>query len=134
LQRKPTEAELAAKLGVDIDRWRAMMLDPRIVVLVSASSRSNENDDQVTDFPGKPEAQPDSICEREQMRVVLEEVKKTLPERHQQVVALYYENEMTMTEIGERIGVNASRVSQIHKVALKKMMVRLRAKGIQSGY
>ncbi len=132
LQRKPTEAELAAKLGVDIDRWRAMMLDPGVAGLVSASSLSNEND-QTADFLSKPESQPDSICAREQMREVLEEAKKTLPERHRQVVALYYENEMTMTEIGQMIGVNASRVSQIHKVALKKMMIRLRAKGIQSG-
>ena len=134
LQRKPTEAELAEKFGVDIDRWRAMMLDPGIAGLVSASSLSNENEDQTASFPGRPEAQPDSICARAQIREVLEEAKKTLPERHQQVVALYYENEMTMTEIGQKIGVNASRVSQIHKVALKKMMIRLRAKGIQSGY
>jgi DNA-directed RNA polymerase specialized sigma subunit len=37
LQRPPTEAELAAKLGVDIDRFRHMMLDLRNSGLVSAS-------------------------------------------------------------------------------------------------
>jgi RNA polymerase sigma factor FliA len=133
LQRAPTEAEVAAKLGMDVDRWRTMMLDLRNVGLVSASTRSNENEDlPAPDFPGKPEAQPDSICAREQLRGVLGEAMKTLPERYQKVVVLYYTNEMTMKEIGGVLGINESRVSQIHKSALEKMMVVLQASGIQS--
>jgi RNA polymerase sigma factor FliA len=133
LQRAPTEAEIAAKLGMDVDRWRTMMLDLRNVGLVSASTRSNENEDlPAPDFPGKPEAQPDSICAREQLRGVLGEAMKTLPERYQKVVVLYYTNEMTMKEIGGVLGINESRVSQIHKSALEKMMVVLQANGIQS--
>ncbi|MGA3186177.1 MAG: FliA/WhiG family RNA polymerase sigma factor [Bryobacteraceae bacterium] len=133
LQRAPTEAEVAAKLGMDVDRWRTMMLDLRNVGLVSASTRSNENDDlPAPDFPGKPEGQPDSICAREQLRGVLGEAMKTLPERYQKVVVLYYTNEMTMKEIGGVLGINESRVSQIHKSALEKMMVVLQANGIQS--
>ena len=46
-----------------------------------------------------------------------------LPERYQKVVFLYYTNEMTMKEIGDVLGVNESRISQIHKLALKKMAV-----------
>ena len=133
LQRAPTEAEIAAKLGMDVDRWRTMMLDLRNVGLVSASTRSNENEDlPAPDFPGKPEAQPDSICAREQLRGVLGDAMKTLPERYQKVVVLYYTNEMTMKEIGGVLGINESRVSQIHKSALEKMMVVLQANGIQS--
>jgi RNA polymerase sigma factor for flagellar operon FliA len=37
-----------------------------------------------------------------------------------------------MREIGEMLGVNESRVSQIHKTALKKMAVVLQSEGIQS--
>ena len=40
LQRTPTESEVAAKLGVDVDRWRQMMVDLRSVGLISASSRT----------------------------------------------------------------------------------------------
>ena len=57
---------------------------------------------------------------------------KTLPERYQKVVVLYYTNEMTMKEIGGILGINESRVSQIHKSALEKMQVVLQANGIQS--
>jgi RNA polymerase sigma factor for flagellar operon FliA len=133
LQRAPTEAEVAAKLGMDVDRWRTMMLDLRNVGLVSASTRSNDSEDlPAPDFPSKVENQPDSICAREQLRGVLGDAMKTLPERYQKVVVLYYTNEMTMKEIGGVLGINESRVSQIHKSALEKMMVVLQANGIQS--
>jgi len=133
LQRTPTEAEVAEKLGMDVDRWRTMMLDLRNVGLVSASTRSNEHEDlPAPDFPSKPETQPDSICAREQLRHVLGDAMKTLPERYQKVVLLYYTNEMTMKEIGGVLGINESRVSQIHKSALEKMATALAANGITS--
>ncbi len=133
LQRNPTEAEVAEKLGMDVERWRNMMLDLRNVGLISASTRSNENEDlPAPDFPSKPETQPDSICAREQLRNVLGDAMKTLPERYQKVVVLYYTNEMTMKEIGGVLGINESRVSQIHKSALEKMMAVLQQNGITS--
>jgi len=133
LQRAPTEDEVAKKLGMDVDRWRTMMLDLRNVGLISASTRGNENDDlPAPDFPSKPETQPDSICAREQLRSVLGDAMKTLPERYQKVVLLYYTNEMTMKEIGGILGINESRVSQIHKAALEKMNTALTTNGITS--
>jgi RNA polymerase sigma factor for flagellar operon FliA len=133
LQRAPTEAEVAAKLGMDVERWRTMMLDLRNVGLVSASTRSNEGDDlPAPDFPSNPDSHPDSICAREQLRSVLTVAMKTLPERYQKVVLLYYTNEMTMKEIGTILGINESRVSQIHKSALEKMQNALESSGITS--
>lgn len=133
LQRAPTESEVAQKLGMDVDRWRTMMLDLRNVGLISASTRVNENEDlPAPDFPSKPETQPDSICAREQLKSVLGVAMKTLPERYQKVVLLYYTNEMTMKEIGGVLGINESRVSQIHKSALEKMNAALQASGITS--
>jgi RNA polymerase sigma factor for flagellar operon FliA len=133
LQRTPTEAEVAEKLGVEPQRWRQMMLDLRSAGLVSASTRSNDNDDlPPPDFPSKPETQPDRMCEREQLRSVLSTAMRTLPERYQKVVVLYYTNEMTMKEIGGLMGINESRVSQIHKAALEKMANVLQLAGIHS--
>jgi RNA polymerase sigma factor for flagellar operon FliA len=133
LQRNPTESEVAQKLGMDPERWRNMMLDLRNVGLVSASTRSNENEDlPAPDFPCKPETHPDSICAREQLRGVLGVAIKTLPERYQKVVSLYYTSEMTMKEIGGVLGINESRVSQIHKAALEKMQVVLQSNGISN--
>ena len=133
LQRNPTEAEVAEKMGVKEERWRTMMVDLRNVGLISASTRVQEGDDlPAPDFPSRPETQPDVMCVREQMRSALSEAMKILPERYQKVVLLYYSNEMTMKEIGGVLGINESRVSQIHKSALEKMAVVLEQSGIKS--
>lgn len=133
LQRNPSEAEVAQKLGMDVERLRTMMLDLRNVGLVSASTRGNDSEDlPAPDFPTTPDTHPDSICAQEQLRDMLKIAMKTLPERYQKVVVLYYTNEMTMKEIGSILGINESRVSQIHKSALEKMNVALEAAGITS--
>ena len=131
LQRNPTELEIAGKLGIEVDRWRQMMVDLRNVGLISASTRANDQDElPAPDFPSKPETQPDNMCSHEQLRSVLGVAMKTLPERYQKVVTLYYTNEMTMKEIGGILGINESRVSQIHKAALEKMQLVLQSNGI----
>jgi RNA polymerase sigma factor FliA len=133
LHRAPSEAELANKMGVDVERWRRMMMDLRNVGLVSASQRPADQDDfPAPDFPAAPELQPDSMCAHQQLRSTLAIAMKALPERYQKVVALYYTNELTMKEIGGMLGINESRVSQIHKTALEKMAVVLQESGIRS--
>jgi RNA polymerase sigma factor FliA len=133
LRRSPTEAEVAERLGLDAAQWRAATLDLQTLSLVSASTRSNENDEApAPDFPCSPEVHPDSICAREQLRGMLHQAMQSLPERHQQVVQLYYTDQMTMKEIGGVLGVNESRVSQIHRSALARMAEALAANGITS--
>lgn len=133
LQRNPTEAEVAEKLGVDKERWRQMMIDLRNVGLISASRRGADGDElPPPEFPGKPDTQPDRMCAHQQLRSLLTDAMQTLPERYQKVVVLYYTNEMTMKEIGGILGINESRVSQIHKSALEKMAVALESNGIHS--
>ena len=133
LHRQPTEDELAEKMGVAVSRWRQMALDLRNVGLVSADTRSQEQDElPPPDYPGAPETQPDYMCAREQMRERLQEAMSVLPERYRKVVVLYYTNELTMKEIGGMLGINESRVSQIHKAALEKMAAALQQSGIES--
>jgi RNA polymerase sigma factor for flagellar operon FliA len=133
LQRAPDETEIAGGLGLEVERFRTLMIDLRNVGLVSASTRSKENEDlPEPDYPAKVEGQPDRIFARAELRRTLSEVLKQLPERYQRAVRLYYHNEMTMKEIGTVLGINESRVSQIHKSALKKMATSLQTSGISS--
>jgi RNA polymerase sigma factor for flagellar operon FliA len=135
LQRNPTEDEVAEKLGVEGERWRQMMIDLRNVGLISASHRGSEGDDlPPPDFPSKPDTQPDRICAHQQLRAVLSSAIGTLPERYQKVVLMYYNHELTMKEIGRELGINESRVSQIHKSALEKMAAVLESSGITSAH
>ena len=132
LGRTPLEGEVAQHMGVDVNRWRRMVSELRTVGLVSASGRSEEDRDRTQEFAATPDSQPDRMCARRQLQVTLQRAMRTLPERYQKVVFLYYTNEMTMREIGELLGVNESRVSQIHKTALRKMATALQSEGIHS--
>ena len=132
LGRTPTEAEVAEKMGLSMDRWRHMLVELRTVGLVSISAHAEQDRDRTQDFAAKPDMQPDRMCERRQLQITLERAIGSLPERYQKVVFLYYTNDMTMKEIGELLGVNESRISQIHKTALKKMAVALQSEGIHS--
>jgi RNA polymerase sigma factor for flagellar operon FliA len=133
LQRHPTEAEIAEKMGVEVERWRHMMIDLQHVGLVSASSRRNDQDDlPAPEFPAKTDTRPDRMCAQAQLRALLGCAIRTLPPRYQKVVGLYYLKDLTMREIGSILGINESRVSQIHKSALEKMGVALGTVGIQS--
>jgi RNA polymerase sigma factor for flagellar operon FliA len=132
LGRSPNDIEVAERLGVGLDRWRKMQLEMRTVGVVSATPNPDREDDRAPDFPAAPESQPDRMCERQQRQHTLARAIGTLPDRYQKVVFLYYTNDLTMKEIGDVLGVNESRVSQIHKIALKKMAVVLQAEGIHS--
>ncbi len=133
LQRNPTEDEIAQRMGVDVARWRQMAIDLRNLGLISASSRPIEQEDMpAPDFPCSADSLPDSVCAKRQLRSKLDVAMEILPERYRKVVTLYYTNEMTMKEIGGLMGINESRVSQIHKLALEKMAHALHEAGITS--
>jgi RNA polymerase sigma factor FliA len=132
LGRVPTEAEVAQKMGVQPERLRHMQTELRNLGLVQADPLISTENDRPQEFAAGPDLRPDLMCERHQLRSTLARAIGKLPERYQKVVFLYYTNEMTMKEIGEVLGVNESRISQIHKLALKKMAVALESEGIQS--
>ena len=111
----PSESEIAEKMGVGVEKWRRMALEMRVVGVTSSTPRPDDENQAEPDFPERAEFQPDAICERKQMSVALEGAMRTLPARYQKVVFLYYSKDMTMREIGGVLGINESRVSQIHK-------------------
>jgi RNA polymerase sigma factor for flagellar operon FliA len=132
LGRTPTEGEVVQAMGVSTEQWRRMLMELRTVGLVSATAHPDLERDRTLEFAATPEFQPDRMCQRRQLEGTLARAIGTLPERYQKVVCLYYTNDMTMKEIGAVLGVNESRVSQIHKTALRKMAVVLESEGIRS--
>jgi RNA polymerase sigma factor for flagellar operon FliA len=132
-QRNPTEAEIAEKMGMDLDRWRQVAIELRMVGLLSASTPAPDRDNTVVpEFPAGDALNPDVLAGQSELRSVLSSAMRALPERYQQVIALYYMRGKTMREIGDSLGVNESRVSQIHRAALDRMAVALQEAGIHS--
>jgi len=132
LGRVPAEMEVASAMGLSMPRWRKMQMELRTVGVVSCTPASADDRDRVQEFAATPELRPDRMCEQGELQSTLRQAIRTLPERYQKVVVLYYTNDLTMREIGEILGVNESRVSQIHKTALKKMANVLEQNGIHS--
>ena len=133
LERAPTDAEIANHIGLSPRRWQALMVDFRSLGIVAIQQLPNDREDHlVPEATSNPELAPDRLFARGELRGKLDKAMKTLPERYQQVVQLYYERDMTMKEIGSVLGVNESRVSQIHKSALERMQNVLSGNGISS--
>jgi RNA polymerase sigma factor FliA len=130
--RTPTDDEVAEQMGVTTERWRRMAMELRTSGPVSSSPREDLDQPQEMEFAAASDVRPDNICERRELRITLERAIGQLPARYQKVVFLYYTDQMTMKQIGDLLGVNESRVSQIHKVALKKMQGTLASEGICS--
>jgi RNA polymerase sigma factor for flagellar operon FliA len=132
LQRHPTEAEVAAAMGFDSRRWQALMVDFRSLGMAAAQLRTEREGQPLQETPCAPALCPDQLFARAELRDKLNSALQGLPERYKQVVKLYYERDLTMKEIGGVLGVNESRVSQIHKSALARMQTVLGGNGICS--
>jgi RNA polymerase sigma factor for flagellar operon FliA len=133
LQRNPSDSEIAEEMGIALEKWHQIMSGLRNHATVSATSRPQGQDDlPEPEFAADEAESPDQICKRQEIAVALREAILSLPARYQTVVTMYYTDEMTMKEIGGVLGVNESRVSQIHKSALQKMAVVLESNGISA--
>lgn len=137
LGRMPSEGELARKMGVSLARWRKLTLELHAAGLGTAQSHVSGSYAEAlerhmaTEAPHSEEDLPDKVCARRQLQTVLTTAMRTLPARYQRVIALYYAQGATMRQIGSELGVNESRVSQIHKAALEKLNLALRSQGIE---
>src|SRR5436853_5951451 len=70
--------------------------------------------------PSEPDA-PDAAYEKLETRERIRTAIASLPWRERKVIGLYYYGEVTMKQIGAEIGVNESRVSQLHARAIRRM-------------
>ncbi|MBV9157945.1 MAG: FliA/WhiG family RNA polymerase sigma factor [Acidobacteriaceae bacterium] len=133
LERTPIESEIASAMGLNTQRWQALMVDFRSLGAAAMQARASDRDESYQqETPCEVSQCPDQVFARSELREKLNSALNTLPERYQQVVRLYYERDMTMKEIGSVLGVNESRVSQIHKSALERMQNALGGNGIHS--
>src|SRR3954454_17386196 len=73
LHRAPSEAEIATRLGIDVQKWRQMSVDLRNTGLISASSRATDHEDlPEPDYAGAPDVQPDNMCAQSQLKSALD--------------------------------------------------------------
>jgi RNA polymerase sigma factor for flagellar operon FliA len=123
LGAEPSLADLAARVGSDEARLGRTIV--RIKTIESTSPLSaGENVDGSTLppalVPSEPPA-PDRAYEDVEIRDRVRAAIGALPPRERKVIGLYYYAESTMKQIGAEIGVNESRVSQLHARAIQRL-------------
>jgi RNA polymerase sigma factor for flagellar operon FliA len=123
LGHEPSLADLAQEIGADEKRLGKTIV--RINTIESTSPLScGDNIDEAqlpaVLVPAEPE-RPDNAYEKVEVRDRVRGAIEALPPRERRVISLYYYGEVTMKEIGAELGVNESRVSQLHARALRRL-------------
>jgi len=123
LGAEPSLADLAARVGSDEARLGRTIV--RINTIESTSPLSaGDNVDGATLpaalVPSEPPA-PDRAYEEQEVRERVRAAIAALPPRERKVIGMYYYGEATMKQIGAEIGVNESRVSQLHARAIQRL-------------
>ena len=129
LGAEPSLADLAARVGSDEARLGRTIV--RINTIESTSPLSaGENVDGASLppalVPSEPQS-PDKAYEEREVRDRIRAAISSLPPRERKVIGMYYYAEATMKQIGAAIGVNESRVSQLHARAVQRLRKALGA-------
>lgn len=128
LGREPSEVEIATALSMTSEQYNKSLdqirtLDAGAVRQLDATS---EDGTPLLELCIDADEGPHQQLERTELRRHLAAAVLELPERERQILALYYEEELTMAEIGEVIGVCESRVSQLRSLALSRLRASLK--------
>jgi len=124
LGRSASELELARAMDMSLEDFQHMLDEIRGLEVGSLQIESLE-DGRQTDLSetiaGPANQDPLFLCMQGERKQLLADAIAQLPEREQQLLALYYQEELTMKEVGAVLGVGESRVSQIHSMAVSRL-------------
>jgi RNA polymerase primary sigma factor len=124
LGRDPTPAELAPELGTDTSALEALDLLSREAISLESSVAGTEK--RLEDFVADPfSSAPDNGLDGERMRSGVGHLIGVLTAREQLILRLRYglggEEEHTLEQIGQTLGLSRERVRQLEARALKKL-------------
>jgi RNA polymerase sigma factor for flagellar operon FliA len=123
LGHEPSLADLAQRVGSDEKRLGRTIVRINAIEATSPLANHDGLDESTVPtalIPSEPE-RPDVAYERQETKERVSAAIASLPPREQTVIGLYYYREATMKEIGAEIGVNESRVSQLHARAIRRL-------------
>ena len=116
---------MARELGISVDEYHSLLKDSLESRLFSFEEMLNPQHDGPGESFANDDPGPNQNFEREAFLKALSDAINNLPEREKLVLALYYDEELNLKEIGQVLGVSESRVSQIHSQAALRLRSRL---------
>ncbi|MEO5377966.1 MAG: FliA/WhiG family RNA polymerase sigma factor [Magnetococcus sp. DMHC-6] len=124
------DRDVAAAMGIPLDEFYAHLDAVRGISIISFEDLRpvmDEDEWDVLDMLADPNIEdPVEAIGLQELRHALSQAVSALPEKERLVVTLYYFEELTMSEIGEVLGVTESRISQLHSKAAMRMRARIR--------
>ncbi len=131
LGRTPTDEEVADELTISVKSLRQIFRQVsyvHVAALDELMSVGGEKSDRVTlgdTLVDDRVEDPVSAFEAEETKGILGEAVSMLNDREKIVISLYYYEGMTLSEIGQVLGVTESRASQLHTRAVLQLRGKL---------
>jgi len=125
LGRPPRDEEICEEMGLSKEELEKLFTDYNACTLYSMqkSSVQDENEYGIEAVQDRRSGDPfDDAAKKD----LLDYIKRQLSERERYIWMLYYQEELTMKEIGEILGLSESRVSQMHAKLVLKLRNQLR--------
>jgi RNA polymerase sigma factor for flagellar operon FliA len=132
LGRPATDREVCDAMEITLEEFYELVDQIKGLNLGSFHELSGQDDDKnggeplVKYVPDAPQMNPFFLFHKSEIQGILGGAIDTLPKKERLVVSLYYYDELTMKEIGKVLGVNESRVSQLHTKAMLRLRTKLR--------
>lgn len=130
LGRAPLESEIAAELGLALEEYQKLLGKVRgtqLVYLEDMQASDNSDEGFLDRHAADHSADPLVFLRDQRLHAALVEAIKTLPEREQHIMGMYYEHDMNLKEIAAVLGVTESRVCQLHSQAIARLRTKMRA-------
>ena len=123
LGSEATEEEIAKHIGMDVKKYRKIQRMSVIMNVLSLDMLVDEEDEHQSLQLSSRDAssQPEKAFLQEESKQLLSEAVRSLKEKEQLVISLYYVEELNMGQIAQVMGVSEPRISQIHSGAIRKL-------------
>ncbi|MCX8650882.1 RNA polymerase sigma factor FliA [Gilliamella sp. B2776] len=122
----PNDHQIAAYLQLSLTEYRKVLLDTNYSQILSydeIQKKSGDNFDALIES-GTDNNPFSSIISDEIRHIIIQQIDK-LPEKEKMVLALYYQEELNLKEIGNVMNISESRVSQLHSQAIKRIQSKI---------
>ncbi len=122
LGRMPTTQEIATHVDMDAEKVSQLLSEDVTITSLYDKKGSAEDSVEIIDtIQDTHKLNPQENAEEKNVKQELERALQRLPERERIIMVLYYQENMTLKEIGETISMSESRVCQLHAQGIMKL-------------